>query len=136
MKIRTGLHIIYCQYQIRGNEKHTGIQHVNIGIIILPIFILRNKDINITTSVIYLIWIDGKSILLDRIKEYKLKIKGVSLHSLQISTTQIIIAFVNVVNNFYCQSSSFVMNTMPNLLISIHLVSRESSNLFLFSNHL
>ena len=121
MKIRTGLHIIYCQYQIRGNEKHTGIQHVNIGIIILPIFILRNKDI--TTSVIYLIWIDGKSILLDRIKEYKLKIKGVSLHSLQISTTQIIIAFVNVVNNFYCQSSSFVMDTMPNLLISIHFVS-------------
>ena len=104
-------------------KKHTGIQHVNIGIIILPIFILRNKDINITTSVIYLIWIDGKSILLDRIKEYKLKIKGVSLHSLQISTTQIIIALVNVVNNFYCQSSSFVMNTMPNLLISIHFVS-------------
>ena len=70
------------------------------------------------------------SILLDRIKEYKLKIKGVSLHSLQIGTTHITIAYVNVVNSFHCQSSSFVMNTMPNLQISNLFVSRESSNLF------
>ena len=82
------------------------------------------------------LWVNGESILLDRIKEYKLKIKGVSLHSLQIGTTHITIAYVNVVNSFHCQSSSFVMNTMPNLQISNHFVSRESSNLFLFSNHL
>ena len=129
VKIRAGLHILYCQYQIMGNEKtyrHSACEYQYHNI----------TNIHWTTSVIYLIWIDGKSILLDRIKEYKVKIKGVSLHSLQISTTQIIIAFVNVVNNFYCQSSSLVMNRMPNLLISIHFVSWEASNLFLNSNHL
>ena len=48
---------------------------------------------------IHSIWIDSKSILLDMIKEYKLKIKGVFLHSLIIGTTHIIIAYVNVVNS-------------------------------------
>ena len=97
---------------------------------------MSTDNLRIKKSCALSLWVNGKSILLDRIKEYKLKIKGVSLHSLQISTTQIIIAFVNVVNNFYCQSSSFVMDTMPNLLIFIHFVSWESSNLFLNSNHL
>ena len=50
------------------------------------------------------IWMNSKSILLNRIREYKSKIEGVSL---QIGTTHITIAYVNVVNNFYCQSSSF-----------------------------
>ena len=51
---------------------------------------LRMK--NRTTSMIHLIWINSKSILLDRINEYYLKIKGVSLHSLQIGTTHITIS--------------------------------------------
>ena len=79
---------------------------------------------------IHSIWIDSKSILLDMIKEYKLKIKGVFLHSLIIGTTHIIIAYVNVVNSTTFTANQalllWIQCLIYKFLISLYLESHQT----------
>ena len=91
---------------------------------------------------IHSIWIDSKSILLDMIKEYKLKIKGVFLHSLIIGTTHIIIAYVNVVNSTTFTANQalllWIQCLIYKFLISLYLESHQTCFYFviIFDNTL